>query len=64
MRLATNKRMGLMWNWKPFHRPDVEKLLEFVAAGKLRPSIDRASNSTRSSKLCAGSRTERLGGRS
>ena len=41
MRLATNKRMGLMWNWKPFHRPDVEKLLEFVAAGKLRPSIDR-----------------------
>jgi NADPH:quinone reductase-like Zn-dependent oxidoreductase len=41
LRLATSKRMGLMWDWKPFYRPDVEKLLELVAAGKLMPTIDR-----------------------
>jgi NADPH:quinone reductase-like Zn-dependent oxidoreductase len=41
LRLATSKRMGLMLDWKPFHRPDVERLLELVAAGKLKPAIDR-----------------------
>jgi NADPH:quinone reductase-like Zn-dependent oxidoreductase len=39
--LATDKSMGLMLWWKPFHPPDVEKLKELIAAGKLRPAIDR-----------------------
>lgn len=41
IRLASNKRMGLMLGWKPFHRPDVAQLLELVKAGKLTPAIDR-----------------------
>jgi NADPH:quinone reductase-like Zn-dependent oxidoreductase len=41
LRLATSKRMGLMLGWKPFHRPDIEELLRLVAAGRLKPSIDR-----------------------
>ena len=30
----------MLW-WKPFHRPDVETLKELIAAGKLKPVIDR-----------------------
>ena len=41
IRLATEKKMGLLLGWKPFHRPDVDELLRLVAAGKLKPSIDR-----------------------
>ena len=39
--LATGKRMGLLLGWKPFKREDVEALEELIAAGKLKPAIDR-----------------------
>ncbi len=39
--LATRKRMGLMLWWKPFHPPDVERLEELIAAGVVKPVIDR-----------------------
>jgi NADPH:quinone reductase-like Zn-dependent oxidoreductase len=39
--LATDKSMGLLLWWKPFHADDVEKLKDLIAAGKLRPVIDR-----------------------
>jgi len=39
--LLRGKSSGLMLWWKPFHPPDVEKLKELIAAGKLRPVIDR-----------------------
>ncbi len=32
---------GLMLWWKPMHRPDVDTLKELIAAGKLKPVIDR-----------------------
>lgn len=32
---------GLLLWWKPFNPPDVEKLKELIAAGKLKPVIDR-----------------------
>ena len=32
---------GLLLWWKPFHPPDVAALLELIAAGKVRPVIDR-----------------------
>jgi NADPH:quinone reductase-like Zn-dependent oxidoreductase len=32
---------GLLLWWKPMHRPDVETLKELIAAGKLKPVIDR-----------------------
>jgi NADPH:quinone reductase-like Zn-dependent oxidoreductase len=35
------KWTGLMLWWKPMHRPDVETLKELIAAGKLKPVIDR-----------------------
>jgi len=41
LRLATNKRMGLMLGWKPMNRPDINELLRLVKAGKLTPHIDR-----------------------
>jgi NADPH:quinone reductase-like Zn-dependent oxidoreductase len=40
-RLATDKTMGLMLNWKPFYPADVEALEILIAEGKLRPAIDR-----------------------
>ena len=39
--IRSDKQMGLMLWWKPFHPPDVDRLKELVAAGKLRPIIDR-----------------------
>ncbi|MDQ6794163.1 MAG: NAD(P)-dependent alcohol dehydrogenase [Chloroflexota bacterium] len=39
--LATGKRMGLLLGWKPFKREDVETLEELIAAGKVKPAIDR-----------------------
>ena len=39
--LFSNKWSGLMLWWKPLHRPDVEALKELIAAGKLKPVIDR-----------------------
>jgi NADPH:quinone reductase-like Zn-dependent oxidoreductase len=35
------KWSGLMLWWKPFHVPDVDRLKELIAAGRLRPVIDR-----------------------
>lgn len=35
------RRMGLLLSWRPFHRDDVAKLNELVAAGVIRPHIDR-----------------------
>ena len=40
--LFSNKSSGLMFAWKPFHVPDLERVLELVAAGKVRPVIDRS----------------------
>ena len=36
-----SKWTGLMLWWKPFHRPDVDRLKELIAAGQLRILIDR-----------------------
>jgi NADPH:quinone reductase-like Zn-dependent oxidoreductase len=33
--------MGLMLWWKPFHRPDLARIQELMAAGQLKPAIDR-----------------------
>ena len=38
----TRQRMGLNFVWKPFHAPDVETLVAMVAAGTLKPIIDRS----------------------
>jgi NADPH:quinone reductase-like Zn-dependent oxidoreductase len=38
---ATGKRMGLMTWWRPFRAEDVATLKEMVAAGQVRPMIDR-----------------------
>ncbi|HEX2221143.1 MAG TPA: NAD(P)-dependent alcohol dehydrogenase [Candidatus Limnocylindria bacterium] len=35
------KWSGLLIWWKPMHRPDVDTLKELIAAGKLKPHIDR-----------------------
>lgn len=40
--LATDKWMGLLLWWKPFHAPDVETITGLIAAGKVRPIIDRS----------------------
>jgi NADPH:quinone reductase-like Zn-dependent oxidoreductase len=37
----SDKWTGLMLWWKPMHRPDVDTLKGLIAAGKLRPVIDR-----------------------
>ncbi|MGH2358519.1 MAG: NAD(P)-dependent alcohol dehydrogenase [Candidatus Limnocylindria bacterium] len=37
----SDKWSGLLLWWKPMHRPDIETLKELIAAGKLRPVIDR-----------------------
>ena len=38
---ATGTRMGLLLWWKPFHADDVAALTGLIAAGKVRPAIDR-----------------------
>jgi len=38
---ATSKRTGLMLWWKPFHRPDVERLETLMQDGAIKPAIDR-----------------------
>ena len=40
--LFSDRWTGLMLWWKPMHRPTVEALKELIAAGKLRPVIDRS----------------------
>lgn len=39
--LFSGKHMGLCVWWKPMHPPDVDRLKELIAAGKVRPVIDR-----------------------
>ncbi|HYR13862.1 MAG TPA: NAD(P)-dependent alcohol dehydrogenase [Mycobacterium sp.] len=39
--LAFSKRMGLMLWWKPFKSEDVDTLKQLIAAGRLKPFIDR-----------------------
>ncbi len=39
--LTSNRYSGLVLWWKPFNPPDVDKLKELIAAGKLKPFIDR-----------------------
>jgi NADPH:quinone reductase-like Zn-dependent oxidoreductase len=36
-----DKWSGMMLWWKPMHRPDVATLKELIAAGELKPVIDR-----------------------
>jgi NADPH:quinone reductase-like Zn-dependent oxidoreductase len=36
-----NSWSGLMLWWKPMNRPDVDTLKQLIAAGKVRPVIDR-----------------------
>ena len=38
---ASHKRMGLLLWWKPFNPDDVATLKELIAAGKVKPVIDR-----------------------
>jgi NADPH:quinone reductase-like Zn-dependent oxidoreductase len=38
---ATGKRLGLLLWWKPFNPPDVERMTSLIAAGRVRPAIDR-----------------------
>jgi NADPH:quinone reductase-like Zn-dependent oxidoreductase len=39
--LARRRHMGMMLHWKPFHAADVETLTRLIAAGQVRPVIDR-----------------------
>ncbi|HET8784385.1 MAG TPA: NAD(P)-dependent alcohol dehydrogenase [Candidatus Limnocylindrales bacterium] len=39
--LRGGKYSGLLLWWKPFHRPDVDRLAAMVVAGTIRPVIDR-----------------------
>ncbi len=39
--LASDKWTGLMLWWKPFNPPDVETIKGLIAAGKVKPVIDR-----------------------
>ena len=38
---ATGRRLGLLLWWKPFNPPDVRTVTDLVAAGKVKPAIDR-----------------------
>ena len=39
--MRSDRKSGLMFWWKPFHEPDVAKLVELIETGKLMPAIDR-----------------------
>ena len=39
--LATGRHMGIMLGWKPFKTEDVETLKDLIAAGTVKPVIDR-----------------------
>jgi len=39
--LRSDRWSGLLLWWKPFHKPDVDRLKELIAASQLRPVIDR-----------------------
>jgi NADPH:quinone reductase-like Zn-dependent oxidoreductase len=38
---AVGRRMGLMLWWKPFRVEDVRRVTDLIAAGKVKPAIDR-----------------------
>ena len=38
---ATGKRLGLLLDWKPFPADDVAAVKALIAAGKVKPVIDR-----------------------
>ena len=38
---AVGRRMGLLIWWKPFNAPDVRTVTDLIAAGKVKPAIDR-----------------------
>jgi NADPH:quinone reductase-like Zn-dependent oxidoreductase len=38
---AVGRSMGLLLWWKPFHPPDVARITDLIAEGKVRPAIDR-----------------------
>ena len=40
--LFSDRWSGLMLWWKPFHAPDVDRLQELIATGKVKPIIDRS----------------------
>lgn len=40
--LFSDRWSGLMLWWKPFHGPDVDRLKDLIAAGKVKPVIDRS----------------------
>ena len=40
--LAVGRRMGLLLWWKPFNPPDVDRVTALIAAGRVRPVIDRS----------------------
>jgi NADPH:quinone reductase-like Zn-dependent oxidoreductase len=40
--LAVGRRMGLLLWWKPFNPPDVDRVTSLIAAGRVRPVIDRS----------------------
>jgi NADPH:quinone reductase-like Zn-dependent oxidoreductase len=39
--IGSSRRAGLMLWWKPFNRPDVERILALIAEGAVTPRIDR-----------------------
>ena len=39
--IRSDRWSGLMLWWKPFHRPDVDRLKELIAAGAVKPHIER-----------------------
>ena len=39
--MVSAKKSGLMLWWKPFHAADVATLMDLIAAGKVKPVIDR-----------------------
>ena len=39
--IGSNRRAGLMLWWKPFHPPDVTRIIELIGVGAVTPRIDR-----------------------